>query len=882
MKTIVQFILLSFVLSCFMPSEPDYTGNRESLVINRIKIIGYSDIPRPSHSEIFLPEGGQAALATFYSKQTGDVVKVVPVRKGIYETVESLPDGEYQLVTEFLDGQSVPPEPQQVKVVDGAFDSVQLISEKIDHDMFYYKWESDNEGYETEYSVNDDVVRKVEFLEDEIIAHNNSAARILERDYNIILSNERHPWNYTLASKLLREVASLPHKKLKNPAKFILDAGETHIPIATTWDNSHATVVLNFKIFTESSKKLVKLDGKRGRFFSLSLFKALTSFFTREGKNGSAVKKILQEKFAVTTEVYNIASLTGEDSDNFQSFHSEELLHIIHAFAEMPKGYHKIPGLRYLLRRRNGHPHPLYPHATAVAWPRGANRDSYIEFMDTAFIHGSQDFIHRLIIHEKSHFLWENVFSQNLREEWIELGKWFLNDEVSSGWSTRDNVHFVSPYAHNIDPNEDMAESLSHYILNPEKLLSVAPKKFQFIENNIMKGRQYVSQIREDLTFEVFNLFPDYDFPGKIRKVEVEAKGKPEEDKKVSIIIELTNKDGIQDGAQRAYTRVHSPLDTFVDVYLYPVDGNRHKLRGTFIVPKNAKSGYWKIENISITDKAGNQRHEGAIDFGFKLYINNGEEDVTPPRYVKRSMNIQVEEKVRNDRQIFNFDITWKINEEQGMKIKNPVYAYLVSLDHKERHRIEGYGDFNKKDQTARVKMTLTEYYPPGRYGVVYIGMQDKALNWGEQYFSNDPKHEVIAWVKINPKNSDYKSPVLDEDRIVVAANPLNAESPDGSTIVHIDFYAKDDKSGLGPVTYSLKDPLGRTYFNYFTHADTYTLFFSKDKVDQYRHYRIEALLPKGSPPGKWGVMEIVLTDKSGNSKTYNFVNTIHFELEDE
>ena len=536
-----------------MSSAPDVDLSGAYLNKNKIKIIGFSEDSQSAHLSNFLPDGGPAALVTFYNSKTGNVAKVLSARQGVYEEVETLPDGEYRVVTEFLDGRTLPLPPQQLQVVDGVFGSIRLVSEKIEHDTFYYKWESDGEGYETEYSLNDDVVRKIDFLEDEIVNYNNTAARVLERDYNIILSDEGAPWNYVLASKLLREIASLPHRKLENPAKFVLDAGKTHVPISTTWKNSHATVVLNFEIFAASSKKLVKLDGKRGRFFSLDLFKALVSFFTQNGENRNVVKKILQDKFAVTTEIEDISSLTGEHSDNFQSFHSEELLHIIHAFAEMPQGYYKIPGLRYLVRRRNGHPHPLYPFAAAVAWPKGANTESYIEFMDTAFIDGSRDYIHRLILHEKSHFLWSNVFSQNLRDEWIRLGKWFPNEDVSSGWSTRDNIHFVSPYAHDVNPNEDMAESLSHYVLNPEKLRSVAPEKFQFIENNIMKGRQYVSQIREDLTFEVFNLFPDYDFPGKIRQVEVVAKGNPEQDKKVSITIELTNKDGVQDGAQRGF-----------------------------------------------------------------------------------------------------------------------------------------------------------------------------------------------------------------------------------------------------------------------------------------------------------------------------------------
>ena len=634
------------------------------------------------------------------------------------------------------------------------------------------------------------------------------------------------------------------------------------------------------KAFANSSKKLVKLEGKRGRFFSLDLFKALVSFFTNGGKDAEAIGKILQEKFSVTTDIPDYQSLTGEHSDRFQSFHPEELIHLIEALAEMPRGYHKIPGLRYLVRRRNGHPHPRYPEAPAVAWPRGKNSDSYIEFMDSAFLAGSRDYTHRLILHEKAHFLWRNVFSESLKEDWIELGKWFPNSDVSSGWSTSDNLHFVSPYAHDINPNEDMAESLAHYVLNPEKLLAVAPKKFRFIENNIMSGYQYVSEIREDLTFEVLNLFPDYDFPGKIRKITVEAKGNPSEDKRVTITIELTNQKGVQDGAKQADMRLHSPQKTFKDVRLQPVNGDNHRLQGNVTIPHNAKKGYWKVENIRIQDMAGNERFEGAVDFGFKLYINNGVEDRIAPQYVAQSLKIGVQEGRHQERQIFDVDITWKVEENQGMKARFPVLAYLVSLDHRDRHRIEGYGSFDSKTKQAQVGLTLTEYFPPGKYGVVYISMQDRALNWGQQYFSEDPQHESVVTVTIGPSNPDYGKPVLDEDRITITAAPQNAQTPDGSTLVHIDFYAKDDKSGLGLVHYRLKDPLGRTHFNYFIHPDTHTLFFSAGNPNSYRGYRIETLLPKGSPPGTWGLMEIVLYDKAGNIQTYNFVRTIHFEIE--
>ena len=804
---------------------------------------------------------------------------MISLQQGIPKEIKGLPDGVYRVETELLHGQTPPPAPQSLTVEGGRFQSLEFVSEKISAHHFYYQWESHQDGQEREYSVNSDVLRPIEFLGEEVPVYDNSAAQLLRKNYNIILSNEKSPWNYHLASKLLRAIESLPHKKLSKPAKFILDDQNSAEDIYFEWNHSQASATLNFNLFAHASKKMVKVEGKLGRFFSLDLFKALVSFFTREGKDSQAVKKILEEKFSVTVDIPNYSKLTGESSHNFQSFHSNELLSIIYTFAEMPQGYYKIPGLRYLVRRLNGHPHPLYPEAAAVAWPRGPEEDSYIEFMETAFNSGSKESIHRLILHEKAHFLWGNVFSDSLKKDWIKLGKWFPNENVSSGWSTSDNLHFVSPYAHHVNPNEDMAESLSYYILNPKKLLSRAPLKYRFIEQRIMSGYQYFSQIRSDLTFKVLNLFPDYDYPGKIRKVTVEAKGHGHQDKNVEVTIELTHREGIEDGAYLAFMRISSPQGTFQDVYLMPVKGNKHRLQGRLIIPHKAKSGYWTAENITIQDKAGNERNEGAVDYGFKLYINNKTEDLQKPQYISDSLNISSQKKRFQGKDIFQVSVNWQIKENEEMALHSPVYASLISLDHKDRYKIEKYGSFNKSNNMGQVKFNLTEYFPPGRYGVSYLMMEDRALNFGEQYFSDDPKHESIKFVRINPSNADYIKPVLDLKNISVQSTAQNPDAPDGQTLVKIHFRAKDDKSGLGLVYYKLRDPLGQVYQDYFIHKNTHTTFFEGEDPNVYQNYTIKKILPKGSPPGTWGVLEIILHDKANNIKTYNFAQLMHFKV---
>ena len=113
----------------------------------------------------------------------------------------------------------------------------------------------------------------------------------------------------------------------------------------------------------------------------------------------------------MTTTIDDYFALTGEQSTRFQDFQAEELVAIISLFEEMPSGYHKNEGLDYLVRRINGADNPYYPEAPAIAW----DGSGYIEFMEKAFNTVSIDYLHRLILHEKAHFLWAKIFDDELK-----------------------------------------------------------------------------------------------------------------------------------------------------------------------------------------------------------------------------------------------------------------------------------------------------------------------------------------------------------------------------------------------------------------------------------------------------------------------------------
>ena len=186
----------------------------------------------------------------------------------------------------------------------------------------------------------------------------------------------------------------------------------------------------------------------------------------------------------------------------------------------------------------------------------------------------------------------------------------------------------------------DRAESISYYIVNPDKLRSRSPAKYEFIQNRVMHGTRYISKIREDLTFEVYNLYPDYVYPGRIIRIDIEVTGKPEEDKNIMVEMEIheTNE---YDSAGFSYIRVFSNKGTFFDIRLNPIgpDGQiidwGHTFRGHATLSRYAATGYWRPDQITLSDAVSNQRHESQIDFGWKLYIDNPLADCEPPEYVK-------------------------------------------------------------------------------------------------------------------------------------------------------------------------------------------------------------------------------------------------------
>ena len=773
---------------------------------------------------------------------------------------------------------------------DAAIQHTLLEIERYELNHFFYEWRygGDYFGYETTANIVPPTV--IEFLNEDIIVNDSAASLILKDKFNVVLADSNILWTVEYANRLLDMIKRAPvphnHPLYSTLSKWIIVDYFLPKDIVYSITDGHYEVYLSIAVFQHATPRLAEIEGKKGIVFSNRLYHALIRILTDEGRDVHMVQHILVQRFGVSL-FPNYADITrfttGEDATRFQPFQSEELLHILNMFEEMPKGLHKVEGLQYLVRRLNGLSHPIYPSAAAVAWPfDGAN---YIEFMEVAFRTVSLHDTYRLILHEKAHFLWAYTIKQSLKDVWIDLGGWYETTDTASGWASTKTTEFVSAYAHAINPNEDMAESIASYLLNPNALKAHALDKYYFIQNYVMSGTTYLAQIREDLTFEVFNLYPDYDYPGKINRVTVNITGAPEDDKLATIEIELNHIDGLQDGANAAIMRIYStfedenglPSSTYFDLWLTPLNGNKHILKGYTTLSKYLKSGYWKTDQIGVFDQNGGTRYEGVHQFGFKFYLDNPLEDIVKPEYVKDSARMSVEVEVIDGRNFYRVTVSFQA-DEVNLKPFNGAYA-RIAHENPELYSFQSWGSCDVVTKICEASFLLSDFHPSGLYELREIFIVDIAENAIRVPFTKGESDEYVSLILLT-LDEDNQQPELNLNAISISAVPTNPTAPNGETRVTITYYVRDDKSGLGWVYLRLMGPQGESFGDYHYHQNFHSLYYVGDPT-AWTKYELILILPAGSSPGLWGLAEMTLQDKAGNRIVYNFLELLTFELID-
>lgn len=821
------------------------------------------------------------------------------------------------------------PTAKVIEVNNAISDNIITLTKAPADSNFRYQWEDDSSyvGHAQQTYINDKV--EIEILGKlEKIPDNFNSINILNQ-YGFLLSDTETPWTSEESYRLYQTLKKFNFPKYSEgdsvKVKSIWTITDKYIDKDITFTSSNGITYINISraAFTYASPLVVTVDGVKGKYFSKRLFNALAFYYTDKGINTSLIDEMAKTRygFEFLQPSAFLKSLMNETETNFQAFTSEEKLIILAMFEEFPEAMQRQDQLKYMVRRINGQKHPVYPDAPAIAWVMNQN----IEWMESAFKEQTIETMHRLVLHEKSHFLWQHSFDASIKDEWTKLGGWFLDPTSLSGWSTSNTTEFVSAYAHLKNPNEDMAESIAFYITNPEALRSRSLKKFEFIRDRIMKGTRYISVIRPDLTFTVYNLFPDYNYPGKIKRTKLEVFGKENEDKRIVFEIELTIMNKAFDGAQYAQCRFVSPIGTIKDMWLYKANTEGSILRGEITLSKFAKSGYWIIPQVVVWDAVGNQRLENNSTYGVKCFVNNPLEDVTPPLYVQGSLKMDSTSQKFTD---FAGDPNVNGTEMQAMRIRfsmiekntiNPngrvlARVFMPTLDSTDKYNISPYSkdvqrsgsgilnDYPDSLKSCDFYFPIPEYFPSGYYSISFLEMQDVALNVRRVLLDKDTANKNY-FIKPNyvqqralrdsiyfkTKYPDYKPPVLDLNDIRIQATPTNPVAPNGETLFEMWLWIKDESdypgkaSGFSDGNFTLRDPQGLEHvFGYSIFDVNYFYAISPDSsIYGYKLYYTKVLLPAGSPPGLWGVSSINLFDKARNRKFYNFVELVRFDVEE-
>ena len=847
----------------------------------------------------------------------------------------SLSDGKWALIIDAT-GYTYP----SAKVVDVPSDFAATVTlTPMSNQNYSYQWSDDDSyaGHATQTYINEPY--SLQIVDSTINVPNDFSSINLRNDFGIILSDNEQNWNQENAYKLYNTILKVPIiEKIDINTSLNYENGENiKLVLSLTDDEIYkdieiidkSTEVLYLRIsknaFVYSEPLVGVLDGIKSNFYSKRLYNSIVYYATEFGTNASKINDLAQAKFGVEfmNSSQRTEELMNETKSNFQEFHIDEKIEILSMFEELPEGTHKLQNLKYLVRRVNGQDHPKIPGASAIAWGWGEN--GTIEFMSKGFNGVEIGATRRLILHEKAHFIYWDLVDQETKDEWIDIGGWFIDPTSASGWSTYNTTESVSAYGHANGPGEDFAEFFATYVENVENVKTVSMRKYEFIRDRIMHGTSYISQIRDDLTFQVYNLWPDYTYPGKVTSVNVNVSGQSEEDKLVTVELKLHCPNFPDDGASGGGLSIYSTIGSVQNIGLSPKNGTIDSiLTGQATLSKFVKNGYWKPGTIEIRDEVGNKRYENTSTIGFKLWVENPLEDISPPVF-NNDFQIDIVQK-KFDATVSNWDNFEGHDSGQEVKtlrIKGTVYdglplkyfnasVFFPTLDHDfaqvynfgifdEPHIEEENGITNGFDNTKHYDMLLPimDWSPSGWYSVSQVRTEDIAKNGASLYLVNDleafddsPAHiyeAVRDSIYIQTNHPDYIAPEIDLNNITINAEPTNAESPNGETRVDISFLVRDlsdypgHESGAKQVWWTLRNPLGYE-FTFSSEGQSDVLEKNRTTFLPHGHsdwdlVRLNTLLPRGSAPGKWGMSSMHVVDRNNNIRKYSFTEYVRFDV---
>ncbi len=316
---------------------------------------------------------------------------------------------------------------------------------------------------------------------------NDDPKFLLGQEYLVRLDST---WTTKQAEKLLKFFKSVSPDQTAQASVWKISNDDLENDIKIDAQVGQQSVTISRDVFVVDESQQASISDKR-------LFKAVVQFITENGTNRPRIKRILQERYGISVDLTSdviqhvlnpVYASHKRYPKGFPEIDNEDLMLFISILEDFPQALHKMPQLRYIVSIDGD----LGDGAAAKAW----TSSGFIEFKKSVLDNTRISEIRKILAHEKSHFLWSHLLPIQLKEDWIALGGWYENKESEHGWSTnRKREEFVTDYAFEKNPNEDMADSLAYYLVYPDKLRACNMAKYNFIHERIMLtyGKRYIS-----------------------------------------------------------------------------------------------------------------------------------------------------------------------------------------------------------------------------------------------------------------------------------------------------------------------------------------------------------------------------------------------------
>ena len=251
----------------------------------------------------------------------------------------------------------------------------------------------------------------------------------------------------------------------------------------------------------------------------------------------------------------------------------------------------------------------------------------------------------------------------------------------------------------------------------------------------------------------MFNLEPDFTFPGKVVGIDTQVRRSVNGDHLVTATLHLSSAYG--DGAGSAMGRLSSPADTYLDLRFYRVHDDPYTLSTEFTLNRYAAAGYWNISPLTVTDTA------------VRVVIPLGDAHMAS------------------------------------------LGGYATLQQYDSQQQVEQYTSYDASNGAVVFRCPMRTYVASGEWVFREFWVSDEAGNQGRC----DLKNDAIS-LNVTTPSPDYVDPELDISSIRITAFPRHPEAPDGETDVTIWYTARDDNSGIGLVSYRLLNPTGGSLFD--------------------------------------------------------------------